>query len=124
MVTKGPLRPALKITTAEWLELVRPLLEKIADSDYQQLLWPKGKGASADDLIGDLMDGHGFDETVRSPVLKLSDQERTAAVQFAETMDAFVDKVHGRFDDVAMLSNPDWHTVRQAAADLLKILPS
>jgi hypothetical protein len=114
----------MTVTTAQWLGWVRPILRHIADPDFQQQSWFAPDGSSPEDLICGLMNDFSFEEHVRSLVVELSGIQRTSGIQLAEAMDAFVDKVHGRFDARAMLSDPDWKKVRMAAADLLKLLPS
>jgi hypothetical protein len=113
----------MTVTTAQWIEFIRPIVEDLANPEVQRQSWTVGQGYSPEDLICGLMNDFSFSEHVRSPVVQITDEQRASGMTLVEAMDAFVDKVHGRFDWRAMLTDPDWRKVQMAAADFSKLLP-
>lgn len=113
----------MTVTTAQWIEFIRPIVEDLANPEVQKRSWSAGQGYSPEDLICGLMNDFSFSEHVRSSVVQISDVQRASGMNLVDAIDAFVDKVHGRFDWRAMLTDPDWQKVQTTAADFLKLLP-
>ena len=123
-----PTNGAEKINTARWLEIVKPTLRAFADRSYQERAWfnpgPKGPVSSPTELICNLLDDFSFHRTSQDPSFELSNAQRAACLRFAEMVRAYTRAHKGRFDDKAVIDDPEWEKIRVAAGDLLKILPA
>lgn len=113
--------------TALWASAVRHVIEEIADRDSQDRRWfgrNPPKESSPTEVICMLMDSLHFDDASKDLSLDLSDSQRAACARFAEMVDTFVHQHRDHLNEHEVIDDPDWEKVRQAAANLLKILPS
>jgi hypothetical protein len=116
------------ITTARWLEIIRRELVGIADRSFQEKAWfnpgPDGPVSSPTEMIAMLLDTYDFDHGAQEPYLDLTDAQRTACADFGRMLETFGRGRKKQLTDRQVLDDPEWGKIRQAAAELLKILPS
>jgi hypothetical protein len=108
--------------------MVTPVLEDFADRHLQEVAWfnpgPGGPVSSPTELVCNLFDDFSFDKTSQDPTFDLTDAQRAACSRFANMVHAFVRGPRKGLTDREILDNPEWEKIRQAAANLLKILPT
>ena len=123
MSTKEP-----PITTARWLEIIRRELVDIADRNFQEKAWfnpgPDGPVSSPTEMISMLLDTYDFDHGAQELYLDLTDAQRAACADFGKMLQTFGRGRKKQLTDRQILDDPEWEKIRQAAAELLKILPS
>jgi hypothetical protein len=116
--------PEVPITTARWLEIMKPELEEFAERDIQQQMWFGGHSeiSSPTELICTLLDTYSFEDAVQEPDLELSEAQRTACLKFAQMVRGYARGHQGRFNEHEVIDDPDWEKIRVAAKELIKIL--
>ena len=123
MSTKEP-----PISTARWLEIIRRELVDIADRSFQAKAWfnpgPDGPVSSPTEMISMLLDTYDFGNGAQEAYLDLTDAQRAACADFSKMLEAFGRGRKKQLTDRQILDDPEWEKIRQAAAELLKILPS
>lgn len=116
------------ITTARWLEIMRYELVRIADRNYQEQAWfnpgPGGPVSSPTEMMSMLLDTYRFDKSAQASYLELTDAQRAACENFGKMLQAYGRGREKQLTNRQILDDPEWEEIRQAAADLLKILPS
>lgn len=115
----------IKMTLDRWLEIARPAIEAFANRAFQSRAW-FGHGpevSSPTEVICQLFDFR-FDKTSQDPSFDLSNEQRAACARFGEMVDGYARSHKGHLDEHEVIDDPEWERIRQAAADLLKILPS
>lgn len=113
--------------TALWVSAVRPIIEEISDREIQDRRWfgrNPPEESSPDEVICTLMDTMHFDDAYKDSSLDLTDPQRAACAQFSALVDAFVRQHRDHLNEHEVIDDPEWEGIRQAAAELLKILPS
>lgn len=112
------------MTSARYLQIIKPVLEAMADRDYQERIWfhPTTDRWSPEELICTLRDDFSFGETMREPWLEISDAQRASWSRLNDLIGSFVRRHEGRFDSRAVFDDPEWDKIRAAAGALLKEL--
>ncbi|HEX3973087.1 MAG TPA: hypothetical protein VHX19_17295 [Stellaceae bacterium] len=123
MTTKEP-----PITTARWAEIIRRELVGIADRSFQEKAWfnpgPGGPVSSPTEMISMLLDTYDFGNGAQERYLDLTDAQRAACADFDKMLQTFGRGRKKQLIDRQILDDPEWEKIRQAAAELLRILPS
>jgi hypothetical protein len=115
-----------RMTLDRWLEIVRPVIQDFSDRAFQERAWfNRGPEVSSPtELICNLLDDFSFDRTSQDPSFALSAEQRTACLRFAQMVRTYSRAHQGHLNEHEVIDDPDWDKIRQAAADLLKVLPS
>ena len=115
-----------RMTLERWLEIVRPVIQDFSDRMFQERAWfNRGPEVSSPtELISNLLDDFSFHKTSQTPSFNLSDEQRTACSHFAQMVRAYSHAHRGHLNEREVIDDPEWEKIRQAAAELLKVLPS
>lgn len=112
--------------TALWVSALRDVLEEFADRDIQDRRWfgrNPPEESSPTEVICMLFNNLYIDDALKDPNLDLTPAQRSAGMQFADMVAAFMHD-HQDLNEHKVIDDPEWEKIRQVAANLLKILPS
>lgn len=114
--------PTSKFNLDRWLEFFRPQIQDFADRAFQQRAWFNiGPEVSSPIEMVCLLDKFG--EDAQDPSYDLSSEQRAACAQFGKMVHGYARSHKGRLNEHEVIDDPDWERIRQAAAELLRILP-
>jgi hypothetical protein len=112
----------MPIESALWKRLVKGILERMADEQYQRLAWfnKHEEVSSPDELICQLYDDHNIHNFIESPEIGLTSSQTASARAFLTELSEFCRQTPTSLDPKSTIDDPRWGSIRDAARSLLK----
>ena len=110
------------MNAGEWKSRIFELVKDISDADYQRRSW-FGIGPevdSPDEMFCALFDDLMFDEFLERHASTLSEAQLRAARRLQREMDEFAASTPGHLEAKAVIDDPRWGKIRDAAKSLLE----
>ena len=112
------------MTTNEWTEFVLKMSSRIADEDFQRVAW-FGQGplvsSPLEDFLG-VFDDALLSDFLSAPEVSLSEDQRAAAVTFAEMLERYFEGLPDNPDPAQVFGDSKWDRVRAAAREFVSLM--
>jgi hypothetical protein len=113
----------MSIDPDKWKVLIRDVLQRISDEEYQRLAWfNKHREVSSPDELINQLDDHHFDAFIDSADVGLTSDQAASAKAFLAQLSKFCSETPPILDPVSTIDDPRWGALREAAGSLVRKL--
>lgn len=102
----------------QWLGSILEVAREAASREFQEDAWLSGRAttSSPSEIYSELFDDYSFDLFFQTYSHGFSSAQLAAWKRFKEQLEKYLPKIQQSLGDREVFEDPDWQTVREAAA--------